>query len=158
MHFVSWSPVFCCHPVRVCPTTPSAMAFRMAEVRLLHQHDGVVFRLAERPCDPNKTVVYHVLFIFTCPLHFPTMKGLRCTPKIRQFKKWFWGGPTLPFHSAKKKSFYIPFQNIVYWGGPLFQNIVYWGGPPPQIIPIKRQVGPPPPKSKGHIFTTKWPN
>ena len=87
------------------------------------------------------------------------------------------GGPTLPFYRppkwAKRKDqkngtcpfivnsvFFcelsclcgLPFfQNIVHWGGPLFQNIVYWGGPPPQIIAIKRQVGPPPPKSKGHI-------
>ena len=89
------------------------------------------------------------------------------------------GGPTLPFYRppkwAKKKDqkngicpfimnsmFFcelsclcgLPFfQNIVHWGGPLFQNIVYWGGPPPQIIAIKRQVGPPPPKSKGHVYT-----
>ena len=87
------------------------------------------------------------------------------------------GGPTLPFYrppkGAKKKdqkngtcrftvnSFFFLrtftfvwafFQNIVHWGGPLFQNIVHWGGPPPQIIAIKRQVGPPPPKSKGHSY------
>ena len=44
------------------------------------------------------------------------------------------------------------FQIIEPLGGPLFQNIDHWGGPPPQNIAIKRQVGPPPPKSKGQYI------
>ena len=37
-------------------------------------------------------------------------------------------------------------------GGSTFSNYSPLGGPPPQNIAIKQQVGPPRPKSKGHLY------
>ena len=79
-------------------------------------------------CQSPSWLIYILFFIYICPLHFPTMKGLRCTPKIRQFKKWFWGGPTLPFHSAKKIVHFI----YLFWLGPTlpFHSVFlfFWTG------------------------------